>query len=94
MQHMYGELATLGHWPGTELVNNETKKLEAVETVWRDFYTGQHSSLKCETAWESIPIRQNCMRNLLWSRGTVGQEAVELICQNARKARQSETIFL
>ena len=26
--------------------------------------------------------------------GTVGQEAVELICQNARKARQSETILL
>ena len=28
------------HWPETELVNNETKKLEALETVWRDFYTG------------------------------------------------------
>ena len=35
------KLARLGHWPNTELVNNETKKLEAVETVWRDFYTGQ-----------------------------------------------------
>ena len=34
-------LAKLGHWPETELVNNETKKLEAVETIWRDFYTGQ-----------------------------------------------------
>ena len=36
-----GELARLDHWPETELVNNQTKKLEAVETVWRDFYTGQ-----------------------------------------------------
>ena len=34
-------LAKLGHWPETELVNNETLKLEAVETIWRDFYTGQ-----------------------------------------------------
>ena len=35
------ELGELGHWPETEIVNNETKKLEALETVWRDFYTGQ-----------------------------------------------------
>ena len=35
------KLAKLGHWPDTEIVNNETKKLDAVETVWRDFYTGQ-----------------------------------------------------
>ena len=35
------ELARLDHWPETELVNNETKKLEAIETVWRDFYTGK-----------------------------------------------------
>ena len=35
------ELARLDHWPKTEVVKNETKKLEAVETVWRDFYTGQ-----------------------------------------------------
>ena len=35
------ELARLDRWPETELVNNETKRLEAVETVWRDFYTGQ-----------------------------------------------------
>ena len=35
------KLARLDHWPETELVNNQTKKLEAVETVWRDFYTGQ-----------------------------------------------------
>ena len=34
-------LARLDHWPYTEVVNNETKKLEAKETVWRDFYTGQ-----------------------------------------------------
>ena len=36
-----GEIARLDHWPETELVNNQTKKLEANETVWRDFYTGQ-----------------------------------------------------
>ena len=35
------ELARLGHWPETELANNKTKKLESVETIWRDFYTGQ-----------------------------------------------------
>ena len=35
------KMATLDHWPETEVVNNETKKLEAVKTVWRDFYTGQ-----------------------------------------------------
>ena len=35
------KLARLDHWPETELVNNQTRKLEAVETVWRDFYTGQ-----------------------------------------------------
>ena len=34
-------LAELDHWPEAELVNNKTKKLEAVETIWRDFYTGQ-----------------------------------------------------
>ena len=27
-------LARLGHWPYTEVVNNETKKLEAIETVY------------------------------------------------------------
>ena len=36
-----GKLARLDHWPETEVFKNETKKLEAVETVWRDFYTGQ-----------------------------------------------------
>ena len=35
------KLGELDHWPETEVVNNETIKLEAVETVWRDFYTGQ-----------------------------------------------------
>ena len=35
------KLARLDHWPDTELVNNETKKIEAIETIWRDFYTGQ-----------------------------------------------------
>ena len=35
------ELATLDHWPETEVINNEAKKLEAEDTVWRDFYTGK-----------------------------------------------------
>ena len=35
------KLATLDHWPETEVVNNKTMKLEAAETIWRDFYTGQ-----------------------------------------------------
>ena len=35
------KLAELRHWPETELINNETKKLEAVETIWRDYYSGQ-----------------------------------------------------
>ena len=34
-------LQRLDHWPQTELVDNETLKLEAGETVWRDFFTGQ-----------------------------------------------------
>ena len=37
----YEKLARLDHWPETEVVNNETRRLEAEETVWRDFYTGQ-----------------------------------------------------
>ena len=36
-----GRLAEPDHWPETELVNNETQKMEAVETVWRDFYSGE-----------------------------------------------------
>ena len=36
-----GKLTSLDHWPETEAVQNETQKLEAVETIWRDFYTGQ-----------------------------------------------------
>ena len=36
-----GSLAEPDHWPETELVNNETQKMEAVETVWRDFYSGE-----------------------------------------------------
>ena len=35
------ELARLDHWPEAELVNNERKKIEAIETIWRDFYTGR-----------------------------------------------------
>ena len=33
------KLARLDHWPETDI--NGTRKLEAVETIWRDFYTGQ-----------------------------------------------------
>ena len=35
------QLAILDHWPETEVFNNETLKLNATETIWRDFYTGQ-----------------------------------------------------
>ena len=35
------KLARRDHWPETELVNNETKMLKAIETIWRDFYKGQ-----------------------------------------------------
>ena len=35
------ELARLDHWPETEFVNDEVKRLEAVETVWRDFFSGE-----------------------------------------------------
>ena len=31
-------------WNDTQLVNKEILKLEAVETIWRDFYTGQRLS--------------------------------------------------
>ena len=42
-------ITSLDHWPETEIVNNETKKLKAnetkklkaIETIWRDFYAGQ-----------------------------------------------------
>ena len=34
-------LARLDHWNDTEFVNNKTQKLDAEETIWRDFYTGQ-----------------------------------------------------
>ena len=30
---------------------------------------GTHSSLKCETAWESVRVGQNCMQNLWWPCG-------------------------
>ena len=35
------KLTRLDHWPEIEIVNNKTTKLEAVETIWRDFYTGE-----------------------------------------------------
>ena len=34
-------LARLDHWPETEVVDNQRANLEAQETIWRDFYTGQ-----------------------------------------------------
>ena len=45
------ELERLDHWPETELVKNQTMKLEAVETIWRDFYTGQR--LNWSLSWGS-----------------------------------------
>ena len=38
------KLARQGHWNSTELVNSEALELQAVETIWRDFYTGQRIS--------------------------------------------------
>ena len=35
------KLERLGHWPEREQNGNETSDLEAVETIWRDFYSGQ-----------------------------------------------------
>ena len=35
------KVTRLSHWPKNETINNETIKLEAAETVWRDFYTGK-----------------------------------------------------
>ena len=34
------QLSKLPHWPEEETVNNVTFKLDAEETVWRDYYTG------------------------------------------------------
>ena len=36
-----GNSISSDRWPLTEIVNNETVPLESVETVWRDFYSGQ-----------------------------------------------------
>ena len=36
-----GQLWKLPHWPDHETVNNMTVKLNAEESVWRDYYTGQ-----------------------------------------------------
>ena len=38
------KLARLDHWPETEVFENKTMKLEAVEAIWRDFYTGTRLS--------------------------------------------------
>ena len=37
----FKKLEKLDHWPENEIVNNETIKLEAQETVWRDYYNGR-----------------------------------------------------
>ena len=34
------------HWQETEVVNNETKKLEAVKNILRDFYIGLDNRTK------------------------------------------------
>ena len=36
-----GNLERLGHWPETELVDNNVIKLEAQEETWRDYYSGE-----------------------------------------------------
>ena len=48
------------------MVNNETKKLEAVETVWRDFYTGQRMGIWTKPYYRTSETlfgdTYNCMR--------------------------------
>ena len=57
----------LGHWPETEIVNNETQKLEAGETIWRDFYAGQRLEswtkpyFSEDTKDTRVGDTQNCM---------------------------------
>ena len=36
-----GSSAILPHWPQLEVVDGDTVDLEALEGVWRDYYTGQ-----------------------------------------------------
>ena len=59
------KLARLEHWPETEIVNNETKKLKAIETIWRDFYTGQRLEIWQKPYYEDHDARYedtfNCM---------------------------------
>ena len=66
------ELARLDHWPQTEVVKNETKKLEAIETVWRDYYTGQRlDNWKKPYTKKSedtiLDDQNNCMQVDKWS---------------------------
>ena len=35
------KLAKLDQWPETEVINDETQKLAAAETIWRDLFDGQ-----------------------------------------------------
>ena len=48
-----GKLARLDHWPETEVVNNQIKKLEADVAIWRDFYTGQRLDDWTKPFWYS-----------------------------------------
>ena len=60
-----GNLARLDHWPETEVVKNEIKKLEAEVAVWRDFYTGQRLDDWTKPFWYSTrdldDVTMNCM---------------------------------
>ena len=71
------QLTRLDHWPETEIFKNETKNLQAKETIWRDFYTGQRldnwtkpyiSPKRRDTEYSE---NYNCMQVLLgwpWTR--------------------------
>ena len=65
------QLARLEHWPETELVNNETKKLEALENVWRDFYSGQRLDDYIRPYWSPTgPLAGNSSNCVLhWCSG-------------------------
>ena len=67
----YDMLARLDHWPDTEAAQNETQILKAVETIWRDFYTGQKldnwiKTYKNELTGKDSPYGDtyNCMEAL------------------------------
>ena len=45
------------------------RPLEHSSGVCKALEPQSHSSLKCETAWESVCVGQNCMQNLWWPCG-------------------------